>query len=514
MKKKTKLKIIFFLCLPVCIALFLLYYQGNKKEKGEVLQYFYSNSCASCQGDKEFLEDYKGLLPQSKKAKIKVVTWNIFQEANRQYYEKELKKNQLPLKTEFPCVIYRGSYLSGQDNIKENLEKFIKYPENFKKKEEESKETLEGIKGREIKKELANEIKNQEKITALLFTTRACDSCERVKEDIKGLNKKNDIHLIEVDITKENRVSILRSFFENYKVVSKEQKVPILFIGGNYERESGRIEKLWREKIKIKDKNHIFSENEHLIQTVLSESFEEEKNPLKSKISIMLAGLLAGFNPCAISMFFLLLSLVMVEKAKVFLSGFVYLLGKYMAYFLIGMGIYAGISFINGKGLRSIQEISFRVLGILFCVLGLFYMRDVYILLVKKAGQIRTQLPKRLRRFNQNLIKRVYEGAGKNYKLLLLFALGMAISLGEFFCTGQIYMASIVYLLELGQSGVWMYFFIYVTAMSLPSFVFLLFLQRTRNMDKIAIFMAKNLGFIKIVSGILFFIYGLYFFLR
>lgn len=50
--------------------------------------------------------------------------------------------------------------------------------------------------------------------------------------------------------------------------------------------------------------------------------------------------MLAGLNPCSVSMLLMLLSLIFMEKASVWKNGLLYLAGKYATYLAVGIVIY------------------------------------------------------------------------------------------------------------------------------------------------------------------------------
>ncbi len=72
-------------------------------------------------------------------------------------------------------------------------------------------------------------------------------------------------------------------------------------------------------------------------------------------------------------------------------------------------------------------------------------------------------------------------------------------------------MASITYLLKDQVAIVWVYFLVYVTAMSLPAFLMLIIIQRTRNTELISEFMLRHMGAVKIFNALLFLGYAVYF---
>ena len=94
---------------------------------------------------------------------------------------------------------------------------------------------------------------------------------------------------------------------------------------------------------------------------------------------------------------------------------------------------------------------------------------------------------------------------------LMILALGVVISFGEFFCTGQIYMASITYMLKDQVKAAIFPFLVYTTAMSIPAVIMILLIQRTRNTEAVSDFMFRHLGAIKVFNAALFIIFAIYF---
>ena len=212
-------------------------------------------------------------------------------------------------------------------------------------------------------------------------------------------------------------------------------------------------------------------------------------------------------------MLLMLISLILSEKGSVWKSGLLYLGGKYAAYCSIGMTIYLTAAQIDGQLLAGAKGILHKLLALLFAAAGIFYLIDAVRVFRQEYGKIRTQLPAGMRRWNHRLIRRA-AGYGGALKPLIILGLGMAVSVGEFFCTGQIYMASITYLLKHQAGSVWPYFLIYVTAMSLPSALMLAIVQKTRNAERISEAMLRHLGAVKLISALLFLGFAVSFLLR
>ena len=350
----------------------------------------------------------------------------------------------------------------------------------------------------------------------IVFTTNSCDACSEVKEWLSQNDE--DIQVLEYNIIEDNCLDLLKVLFRTFDVEEKLQEVPAVFVGNECRTDSGTILSFGEEK--LMEEADAQKENQQLLQMIQSakkaaedQSGLEENSKNANLLTLAGAGLLAGLNPCSISMLLMLLSLIISEKRSVWKSGVLYLTGKYVTYFAIGLVIYTTASQISQHMLDCVGRVVDVVLAVLFGIAGVLYLTDAIRVFRQDYGKIRTQLPVGMRRMNHKMIKYFAGKSGMLWPVLIL-VLGAAISLGEFFCTGQIYMAAITYLLKDQASGVWLAFLVYVTAMSVPALCMIILIQRTRNTEHVSDFMLRHLGAIKLFNAALFFGFLLYFLIR
>lgn len=341
----------------------------------------------------------------------------------------------------------------------------------------------------------------------LLFTTNACEDCEAVKAWVEQQGASLECAILEYNIIEENCLDALKVIFQEYEVPEDAQKVPAAFFGDQYLTKKDDIVQITKEDLHQEDANKALVQKIKAAQNRLKDGSESENMNI---LTLAGAGLLAGFNPCSISMLLMLLSLLISEKASVWKNGLMYLIGKYAAYFSIGLVIYMTASQISNQAMEKAGNVIQIVMAVLFTVAAIFYIWDAVKIFKQDYGKIRTQLPVGLRRMNHKLIRKVSSATGILQPLLIL-GLGIAISFGEFFCTGQIYMASITYLLKDQASEVWIPFLVYTTAMSIPAIAMIVLIQKTRNTEAVSDFMFRHLGAIKICNAILFVVFALYF---
>ena len=519
------------------------------------IEFFYENVCASCEGDADFYKLYEECLSAEERESLRgnVATYNVFHDSARTHYNNRREELGIPDGTYLPVLIVGDRWVSGMDQMEALLVEAAGETQGAEpsagsagagessagsagagessagntgagessaggdRTGEAYGETglsFAGIKEEEaLAGELAGRLAESDGPVAVLFVTEACGDCEEARGRLMEDQLAESV-ILEYNIVKDPCLEFLKCMFAEYGVPESDQKVPALFYGSGAATGAKAITALgpddvWQEGETDALLAHVTGAKERLTERT-EQSGEREQSGAGSALTLLGAGLLAGFNPCAVSMLLMLISLVVSEKASVWKNGLLYLGGKYVAYVSIGMAIYFTAAGIDGQLLAGAKGILDRILALLFAVAGIFYLIDAVRVFRQDYGKIRTQLPAGMRKWNHRLIRRA-AGYGGALKPLLILGLGMAVSVGEFFCTGQIYMASITYLLKHQVGSVWPYFLIYVTAMSLPSALMLVVLQKTRNAERISEAMLRHLGAVKLISALLFLGFALYF---
>ncbi|GHV06622.1 hypothetical protein FACS189485_15450 [Spirochaetia bacterium] len=148
------------------------------------------------------------------------------------------------------------------------------------------------------------------------------------------------------------------------------------------------------------------------------------------------------------------------------------------------------------------------ILSLLLCVLN---MMDFVNARRENYGAIKVQLPRALRRFNHTLIRRVMEG-NTRFLMAAIFFLGIVISAGEFLCTGQIYLATILYLLrsDTGNFSLTLTAFLcYTLAAALPPALLVVFCHRGKQALALSEFTRRRMSLIKLANAFLFALFAL-----
>lgn len=495
------------LFLLLCVLFGFLCGDTAFAKEDHTLQFFFENVCASCHEEDEIYELFNRCISKEEKETIsyEIRTYNVFLDSNKEAFEKlwkETKRNTAPA---LPALLIDGQWLESYDKIEENLHKVLIEGEEIPSSETAELPSVESETENSFTIPVLDAADEDKAI--LFFSTWSCDDCNQIKTYLKDLEEKTDFFLTEESIAEGTGVQLFKALLKVYGREEKEGKVPAVFVGthallGKEEIQSG-LESILAEED---------SQYRYLKEQL--GKIEEVKAPESVNILTMFgAGLLAGFNPCSVSMLLMLFSILLTTQMSVLKNGFLYLAGKYITYFGIGFGICMTANRIDQTVLEKFGNIINRIFAVLFLIVAIMNFLDFLHVRKQEYGKIRMQLPQKLRRFNHKLLKKA-NGTQGALLGLVVFGLGIGISLGEFFCTGQIYMASILYTLKTAEDGLWKLMatlLVYVTAMSIPAVCILFVIQKTKGTGVVSDFMLKHMGAIKILNCVLFLLYAAYF---
>ena len=241
---------------------------------------------------------------------------------------------------------------------------------------------------------------------------------------------------------------------------------------------------------------------------------EENKDQasFKTYIGLAAAGFINGVNPCGASMLLMLLAAIAMSGRSVIKTGCAYLAGKFTAYCAMGMGLYKLFMAIGQDIFLSISNVLTWIFAAVFFILAILYLIDFVNVKRKQYGKIRMQLPTALRKWNHERIEKASKINAK-WMIPAAVVLGIMISAGEFFCTGQVYLAAILYMMKMQQEmklQTNVAFIVYVTAMCIPSFLIVLVIEKTKNVIHMSNKTLEWLPAIKLVTAIVFFIFAVF----
>ena len=346
-------------------------------------------------------------------------------------------------------------------------------------------------------------------VTIVYFYMSVCAQCkdaEKYLAQIDTIAKSTGYPVKPVirmyNLFEEQNYHLLDKYFEQYKVPLSEQSTPVIFIGENFYTGQDAIKE---GVIKNFSKGQVINTN--IIQlTPLSNVVKDERFEKMKAVNVFALGLINGFNPCSLSMLLFFLSMLVTKKVSIKSMGFLFGLGKFITYLLLGTVLFRFFSSIQMNAYLVVVKV---IMGIFVIFIVYLNIKDWYATRQENYSKVKNQLPKFLRRYNHNIIKKFTD---KN-KIILLFSflLGIIISVGEFMCTGQIYLASIVYMLRSNtvlNLRAFTYLVIYDFAFIIPLIIITLLIDKGKELFDVSEVLRKWLPVIKLINAAVFIVIG------
>jgi len=224
---------------------------------------------------------------------------------------------------------------------------------------------------------------------------------------------------------------------------------------------------------------------------------------------LVLTGFANGLSPCGISLLLLLFSLLLAKNANILKLGLTFITARFLTFLLLGTVLYSAFEQISailspvGKAL----QILIAVLAVFFAILNFM---DYFAARKNEYGKIRFQLPPKLRAFQRDYLENTLNCGGK-YLTGTVFIAGIVLSVGEFLCTGQLYLASIIYMMQRQTAWdmtVFLAFVVYLLAMSLPLLLLTLLAKRGSQVLQLSEMTRGKLPWIKLLYGVLFLLFA------
>ena len=467
-----------------------------KAEEALSIVYYYNNPCASCEVENEFYTLFNEQIGDIKDNRnYKIQTYNIFEREAKKHFEQFCKTNNIE-DNQVPALVIGDEILIGQEQIEQLLrEKFIQannIPEDdlqiSSNKQQDIESIAEDLNGAHLK----------------YFYTIGCKDCIKTEKLLTTIEpiQNGEITIEKIDINTEEGFQQLYGYFDKYKVPEKEQRVPIIFYEEGYLSSYGQIEKELPNLIR---EGHIGSTLE---ATTSSVETQKEKMQL---IKVITIGLINGLNPCAIGILLFLLSLTTIGK-NILSLGMSYILGKITAYLAISMVFYKSLTFLENPALQNASKIlNFILIGALF-IIAFMNLIDYLQIRKEQYGKIKLQLPLKVRQFNHKLIKKVGKTFDSKYALINVFIISVIISISEFLCTGQIYLATLLYLSKVSQQmsiEIKGYLLAYILAMVVPMSAIIILIAKGQKIMAVSETIRKYMPIIKLINAIVLSLLGL-----
>ena len=219
-----------------------------------------------------------------------------------------------------------------------------------------------------------------------------------------------------------------------------------------------------------------------------------------------LAGLLDGVNPCAFATIIFLLSYLHIARRtprQILQVGLAFILGVFIAYFSLGLGLGELVKKLGVVG--RVATVVNGVLAAFVFIVAVLNVRDGILCLRGRMAEMTLQLPGALKAQIHGVVRR---GARHHRFVIAAFLIGLAISVLELACTGQVYLPTIVYMLNRAETrwdGLGL-LLAYNAAFILPLFVVFGLAALGLTHARLTTFMERHAALVKFATAALFFI--------
>jgi hypothetical protein len=221
--------------------------------------------------------------------------------------------------------------------------------------------------------------------------------------------------------------------------------------------------------------------------------------------AVAIAGLIDGVNPCAFtSIVFFLSMLAYLKKARrqIMIIGVGFTTGSFIGYFLLGLGLMGAVkSFSVNHGLSC--GIAYGVVVMAFALAAWSIVDAVRYARTGDTKQVTLGLPKQLKDRVHSVIR---NGLKTRNLALGSFLVGLAVSVLESLCTGQIYLPVIMFITRAPglRARAVAYLLLHNVMFILPLVVILTMAYCGVRSEKLGQFLRRHLAVAKLGMAVLF----------
>jgi cytochrome c biogenesis protein CcdA len=349
----------------------------------------------------------------------------------------------------------------------------------------------------------------RKQVKVMFFYLSACDGCNEAQKYMSeaetllaGLTDRPDAKISMVNTYQPGGYNLLLKYMDAYKVPEKKQMCPIVFIGNHYLVGEDDIEKNFVGAVLNA------GTAPDVGGTDTSESPVRERFSAIRPLNVFLTGLINGLNPCSFSMLLFFVSLLGVRRINVLRAGAGFCAGKFCAYIVLGIVSYKILDAVDMDRYRFEAKV---ILAVVAAAIAFLNIRDFVFAKKERYERIVMQLPQPVRKLNHIAIRRFTGLMDHGFLIPVSALLGAFISVGEFLCTGQIYLATILYVMRENtvlNAQALFYFIIYSLAAVLPLAVVVAVVYRGRAMLEVSEAIRSRLPLIKLLNAGFFLLFG------
>jgi cytochrome c biogenesis protein CcdA len=172
---------------------------------------------------------------------------------------------------------------------------------------------------------------------------------------------------------------------------------------------------------------------------------------LPNVLTVLVAGLIDGLNPCAFATLIFLISYLSAVGRRgraLLLVGGLFTLGVFVAYTLVGVGLWRALSAVPAIAQSRVGPWLYGATAVVCLALAIGSLLDFLKARRGDVSQMTLVMPERLRRRVNAVIRR--SSTARAFAFAALPA-GVVVSLLELACTGQVYLPTIIYVMSVPE---------------------------------------------------------------
>lgn len=343
----------------------------------------------------------------------------------------------------------------------------------------------------------------QEKLDVVYFYSPRCMNCRENNSFVEELSTNPNINFIKYNTEEDDCTSIQSEYAKHFNVdTDVSLQIPAIYFGefyyqlgpSNHNEVKFKIEEYTsgkREIVNFDINNHACSNN----------NIYEEVAEKMTLGGILLAGLIDGINPCAISMLLVFYSFLMFSenKKKVVFTSLFFIIGIFVANLSFGLGINTFYELFAGN---KYIMIGLYALAIVMCLVALT-LNTIDILNHNKTGEVKNQLSDKVKFKMTNILRKT---VFSKYAIIASLLVGFLIGVVELSCTGQIYLPTLVYMISNSEKifSFTIMLILYNLMFILPLVIITIVASFVKNTEKLKGDILSNNHLIKIMGNAFF----------
>ncbi len=354
-------------------------------------------------------------------------------------------------------------------------------------------------------------VAKREKMVVVFFEKAGCKKCLEVESYLDDMREDFPLMEIRREYVDQSEGILLNNHLSKRLEVPSTQirKAPAVFtsdgflVGGNIDPQG--LAKLFSNTMNTPEDAawYTFKSEEEI--AVAKEEVDKAFQDLTLPI-VIAGGLLDGINPCAFATIIFFLSYLTIAKRspkEIFFVGFSFILAVFLSYLSFGLLFSKALEWLTAnesyQWVRNALNYVFAGFAILVAVLSL---RDWWRARQGRLEDMTLQLPSFLKKKIRSVIR---ENSKSGLYVFAAFGSGVAISVLELACTGQVY-APIIYKINEGSQDALTMLVIYNLAFVLPLIVIFGLAMGGMKSNALMNFQKNHTSKIKLMTAILFFV--------